>query len=675
MNKDNYKKALDQIHVSDKIKNETFEKIKNTKTNKKIYYLKYLSAVAVFLIICSGIFVKLDNKNIDDIAAVPKNKETITQTNILPRFQNMEELRKALKQNNNMHNKSTVSEFATQEIDIITTDTFNGNSKEMSKVEESEIISDYSTTNIQVENVDEADIVKTDGDYIYYVTNNKIYIVKSDILEIISIIDYSNENKKTFSPNEIYINKDKLIVLGNYYEYTTEKSKRNEQDIMNDYIEIKDKKMAKAIIYDVSNKETPKLFREVALEGSYINSRMIEDDIYFISTKLVYYSNDLKDEDILPLQSDTAREKQTQTIECTDIAYFKDTNNYNYLLVGGFNINNNDEVKVETFFGASDNIYASEKNLYITQTSYDGSYNFNNCKTIIYKFNIENSEIRLQCKGEVDGYINNQFSMDEYDNNLRIATTVRKNKNIVTDVLEEMDIIEDTDEKSNNLIILDENLQQIGKIENFAEGESIYSVRFMRKIGYVVTFQQIDPLFVIDLSDPTKPTIKGELKIPGYSSYLHPYDETHIIGIGYNTEQNKYGGIINTNMKMSMFDVSDLENPKEMFSIDIGEDYANSNITNNHKVLFYNKNRDLIGFPINMRDKRYSEYKNGFVIFKINLDNGFEKYGEILQKNDYKTNIDRVIYIEDTLYTTSDFEIISYNLNTLEEVKKLNLNN
>ena len=147
--------------------------------------------------------------------------------------------------------------------------------------------------------------------------------------------------------------------------------------------------------------------------------------------------------------------------------------------------------------------------------------------------------------------------------------------------------------------------------------EKIYSVRFIGKVGYIVTFKQIDPLFVIDLSDPTNPTIKGELKIPGYSSYLHPYDDTHIIGIGYNTEENKYGGTVNKNMKMSMFDVSDLENPKEIFSIDIGDEYAYSEITSNHKALFYNKSKNLIGFPITYRTENYGTSKSGFVYIKL----------------------------------------------------------
>ena len=123
---------------------------------------------------------------------------------------------------------------------------------------------------------------------------------------------------------------------------------------------------------------------------------------------------------------------------------------------------------------------------------------------------------------------------------------------------------------------------------------------------------------------PTRPEIKGELKIPGYSSYLHPYDETHIIGIGFNTDTTQYGNTQNTSMKMSMFDVSDLENPKEMFSVDIGNKYAYSEITSNHKALFYNKAKNLIGFPVTITD--YNTTKEEFALYTIDLEKGDSIY-------------------------------------------------
>ena len=246
--------------------------------------------------------------------------------------------------------------------------------------------------------------------------------------------------------------------------------------------------------------------------------------------------------------------------------------------------------------------------------------------------------------------------MDEYEGNLRIATTSGYDEKAV-----------------NQLFILDENLQEIGRIDNMAKGERIYSVRFIGKVGYIVTFEQVDPLFVIDLSNPRNPEIKGELKIPGYSSYLHPYDETHIIGIGYNTKSNGYGGITTSNMKMSMFDVSDLSNPIEMFHVDIGGTSAYSDILYNHKALFEHKGKDLIGFPVTLREYRAKDDKDAFVLFHIDLEKGFERYGEISKEIDYRTNIDRAIYIGDTLYTLADYEIRSYKLENLEELKTLKI--
>lgn len=649
MNKDNYKKAIEQINASEELKQKTYEKIiQNKEKNKIIPFRKLLAACVVVAIMFSVVTLYYEKNKINDNQLPNQNQETKTiakkEKNDLPRFENIEQLREVLKEN------AYEEDLKKNENLIFDTAITNTSSAREEKQQETE----YSKTNTQVENVDEADIVKTDGEYIYYVTNSKVYIIKADNLKTISEIEIK-EKKEQFTPREIYINKNKLIILGNSSEYEENKTITETIGILRDYVSVKSNSMAKAIVYDISNKQEPKKTREVGLDGYYQNSRMIGENIYFISSKRSYYYEGCKDDEILPLLRDTASNYQEKRIECTDIAYFKDSQNTSYMLVAGFNINNNEEASIESFFGANDNIYASERNLYIAQTDYNYE-NYEHSNTTIYKFNLNDSQIKLQTKGEIKGNLNNQFSMDEYDGNLRIATTDGYDK-----------------ESENQLYILDENLKEIGKIENLAKGERIYSVRFIGKIGYIVTFKQIDPLFVIDLSNPTAPVVKGELKIPGYSSYMHPYDETHIIGIGYNTKSNGYGGVTNANMKMSMFDVSDLENPKEMFNIDIGGSYASSEITYNHKCLFYNKDKNLIGFPVTYREYKASDDKNGFVIFKIDLEKGFEKYGEITQKIDYRTNIDRSIYIGEKLYTLSKTKIISYNLNTLEKIEELEL--
>lgn len=645
-NKENYKKAISQIHPSEELKNQTFDKVTQKKRQKRIALTRYIAACAVFAICLSVGAFYVKEKQANNQFEIDKSPQTIANAeNNLPRFKDMDQLKEVIKGNNSKDtykNAKSILESA----DATTASTTTNEAK-----------TDYSRTNTQVDNVDEADIVKTDGKYIYYIAQNKVYIVNSENLKQESTIAIESDKERIY-PSEIYINKNKLIVLVNSNMVKTMQTDvASTDETYIDRVSGNVEPMSRAIVYDVSDKENPKQIREVALDGYYVNSRMIGDNLYFISSKNVWYYGGIKDDDILPLARDTAVSKEKQRIDCTKIAYFEGTKNNSFTMVAGFNTEKNEPAITETFYGASEEIYASENNIYITSVDY--SYNAfierEIYKTTIYKFNLEEAKIKLQCKTEMEGNINNQFSIDEYDGNLRVATTLGSR-----------------DKTENRLYIYDKDLNEIGKIDNMANGEEIYSVRFIGKVGYIVTFKEIDPLFVIDLSDPTRPEIKGELKIPGYSSYLHPYDETHIIGIGHNTKTNQYGGTQNTTMKMSMFDVSDLENPKEMFSVDIGNKYAYSEITSNHKALFYNKAKNLIGFPVTITD--YNTTKEEFALYTIDLEKGFVEYGKIEQnKKDWQTNIKRGIYIGDSFYILAETKITKYNLETLEKIDEIKL--
>lgn len=646
-NVNNYKNTIDRIYASEELKKNTIQKIKqkqNTSNNKIYNYFVKCAVASVIIIVSLMYFNKTDIKDEKENMNFTKTESIATiktnENDELPRFQNIEELKSALREKKHLYNEEIILEDTTTTKEILS-----------DKMKESENVSeqDYSKTNVQVENVDEADIVKTDGEYIYYIANQCVYIIKADSLEEVFKIDIS-DNDVSFNPTELYINNNKLIILGNTYEKENIIISQNETK---DYAYVKTKNTAEANVFDITQKEDPKLIREVVLDGTYQNSRMIGNNIYFISSKSAYYSENMKDDEILPsikVSGDDV-EECTNVISAEKIVHFPGDDTNQYIMVAGFNIESSKEISVETFLGASDNIYVSKNNLYISVINYES----NDVSTQIYKFNLNDSQITLQGKCRVLGNINNQFSMDEYDGYFRIATTTEDGKNT-----------------TNQLYIFDNNLNEISKIENIAEGERIYAVRFIGKVGYIVTFKQVDPLFVIDLSDPNNPTIKGELKIPGYSSYLHPYDATHIIGIGYNVKSNGYGGVTNTNIKMSMFDVSDLKNPVEMFNVNIGEDYAYSNIFSNHKILFYKKSENLIGFPVTYRDYNSYNDKDGFTLFKIDMENNkFEKYGEILQKINYQKNIKRAIYIGNRLYTLSDTCIKSYNLENLEKINEL----
>ena len=671
-NKDDYKKMMDQIHAPEELKQKTFEKMNKKQIN--FVPLKLLSAVAVVMIV----FVLGQNyfKNGKDIVYTekPDSKKEIEVSDAntdLPRFKDKQELLDMIKESSNggltygarsMINSTGMVDGAVEE--SATMDTAKSTTGSANQ-------GDFSKTNNQVDSVDEADVVKTDGKHIFYTSNGIVNIIDANSLELLAEIRGIRSNDETFTPFQLFLNGNKLVILGNYSKAEKVEEREDQEEVLYDYAYINYHEMTKAMVYDLSNINEPQLVREVALDGFFKSARMIEDNVYFISNKGVYFYrniDELEDEDLLPVVNDSIALGEEKRIDYTNIAYFPGATSYSYLLVGGFNLNNNEPLSVEAFFGAGDTVYCSENNLYLTQIKYDKDYSRSNI--MIYKFELENGKVSMKAKGEVEGRINDQFSLDEFEGNLRIAATVvvkPYSYNSFWGIYSE-------EETTNRVYILDENLNELSRVDNMADGEKIYAVRFMGKIGYVVTFEQIDPLFVLDLSDPKNPEIKGELKIPGYSSYLHPYDETHVIGIGYNTKDNGYGGVTNANMKMSMFDISDLNNPREMFSTSIGLAYAYSDITYDHKALFYKASDNLIGFSYNTYDEEYTKDYWAFDIYHIDLEKGFEKFARFAQKDNYETNIRRMIYIGDTVYGLSEKKVTSYNLNTQELLHELDLN-
>ena len=234
--------------------------------------------------------------------------------------------------------------------------------------------------------------------------------------------------------------------------------------------------------------------------------------------------------------------------------------------------------------------------------------------------------------------------MDEKDDNFRIATTTSE---------------------ANNLYILNDKLEEIGKIEGLAQGESIYSVRYMGDKAYVVTFKQTDPFWVIDLSDVKNPKVLGEVKLPGYSTYLHPYDETHVIGFGYGNEKQ-------SELKLVMFDVSDFANPKVLFEIAVGDKYTFSELLYNHKAAIFSKEKNIIAFPILSSSGR--KMNSRAAIYGIDLDNGFSLKGEIGELIDnYEKQVRRIVYVNNNYYALSYVDVKVANMDNLEVVKDIDI--
>lgn len=641
MSKKDYIDAVNEIKVSDELKKETFNKIKQTPKKRRYNRVYPIASLAVMFAILMTIFIP----NITISPIKEAKYEEISQTGELPKVQNFENLYAMLEKRVEKEENFIIEESVSA--DSVVTNSATGSKEEFSK------------TNVQVEGVDEADIVKTDGNFIYYLTNSELTITDVNNVKLASKVEFDN---KEFSPQEIFLKDNKIVVIGITNRKVEKKNIANTEEYYPT-----NETYTTAKIYNIEDRTNPKLERTIELEGYYLSSRMIGDNVYLISNKNIYAylcnyykATQLDEEEFKPKYVDTATGESIKSINFDCIYYIPEFEDTNYLNIAAFNITNNEPASINSYLGAGNQMYASSTNLYITKTkyNYDDETDIN---TEIYKFNLKDATCTFSKTGEVPGSVLNQFSMDENNGYFRIATTDSTSW--------------DSESNTNNLYVLNENLEIVGKVEGLAPGERIYSVRFMGNRAYMVTFVQTDPLFVIDLSDPTNPTVLGELKIPGYSTYLHPYDENHLIGFGENTKVVNYGygdQVVTDGMKIALFDVTDPNNPTEMYSVNIGGKGTYSELLYNHKALLFSKEKNIIAFPISITGEDYEVTFQGAIVYGLSLENGFEEKGRITNiENDInkyypRNSIQRIIYINDTLYTLSRNLIKATDMNTME---------
>lgn len=582
---------------------------------------------------------------------------------------------------------------------------------------------DHSTTNIQVEGVDEGDIVKNDAGFAYVVSheNDRVFIVDvhpAEQAHIVSVVDAG------LYIREIYVIGDRLVVLGSpqndiYYMY--------EYDY---YYGYRQPDMMTVFVYDIENRDAPALARNASAPGYFTTSRIIGDYLYVIGSQSTWGL----DEENMPVPAN-----RTYYIDEYD-------DDYSLTIILAINIFDDAEAVNQKviLMGSSSNIYMSENNLYITNTkrmsyveqkeleyeavwdpimppdvkekvngvkvspmprwekvdaidnivyshfenvdweqsggvyyTYDERYdNFwekmteENEKTSIHKISVDGRKIEYITSGEVTGHVLNRYSMDEHDGYFRIATTVGWM----------MD---------NRLFVLDDDLNVVGSIVDIAPGERIYSARFLGARAYLVTFKQVDPFFVIDLTDPENPEILGELKIPGFSTYLHPYDENHIIGIGKDTvDAGEFAWF--QGVKMSLFDVTDVQNPVEVDKyMIIGDRGTESLALDDPHAFLFSKEKNLIVIPVELYEYEdddtispsvYGYYVwNGAYVIDVTAD-GFDLRGTVTHDTNQTGNeyyyysyygpdqVKRSFYIDDVLYTVSGTMLKANDLETLDEI-------
>jgi inhibitor of cysteine peptidase len=526
----------------------------------------------------------------------------------------------------------------------------------------------YSTTNIQVAGVDEADTVKTDGIYIYTASNdystgqNLVFILKADPQDPRVIAKIALDNNTYLAGMFLSQDSNKLVIIGSQYQlYALDVMPSDAKALIYPY---RSEVRTFMSVYDISDKVHPTLAKNFTLTGSYFNSRMIGDYVYAVVSQSAYVN-----ENAVPLPTvytaTGAAEIPATKIFYADAADYTnvESNYFTFTSFYGLNLKDTgqDLTNMTVLMGGASTMYVSLGNIYVTYPTWtEGQY------TSIYRVSIDGGTLTFQAKGSVPGNVLNQYSMDEFNGYFRLATTNWK------------------DTTENSVYVLDKNLTTVGTLDltNAEIRETIQSARFIGNKAYIVTFEQKDPFFVLDMSNPTAPRVAGKLEIPGYSSYLHPYDENHIIGIGME----------NSTLKLSLFDVTNVNAPTEIAKYIVKGDYTYSEALNEPKAFLFDKAKDgLLVIPVAItqygavetgKDVAISPTQGGYwqgaQVFKLTLEKGFELRGGITHQGtttsqeywygDYNLNVNRSLYIGNTLYTLSNSMV---KLNSLTDLKQI----
>ncbi len=596
---------------------------------------------------------------------------------------------------------------------------------------------DYSETNIQEKGVDEPDTMKNDGEYIYTITDQKVKIAKAYPVNQMKTV--STINLEDYDPQNLFINDDKLVVFTQSSQVKCMALKCPSPTWNTDIL-----------IYDLSDIENPERTNKIDIpKGNYEDARMINNTVYTV------VNQPIREEEVTPpviYEGD-----QREEIDIKEVKYFDNPDtSYQYSIILSTDLEEGKTEKEVFLTGSTEKMYVSQNNIYLAHRkritlekrmekeieqvyskelpsyivqdikeiknsdneTYEKRYgitktideyteelneskaqklredlrkkrmNITQEKSVINRISI-GDKLEVEAQGEVKGTILNQFSMDEHGDYFRVATTTGHASRTGGEAT-----------SGNNLYTLTlEDLELEGEIEDIAPGEEIYSARFMGDRAYLVTFRKVDPFYVIDLENQENPEILGSLKIPGYSDYLHPYDEDHIIGIGKETIAAEEGNFSwYQGVKIAMFDVTDVSNPKEVAKYEIGDRGTESPVLDNHRALLFDKEKNLMVMPVKVAEVDESDYAGepplnahgetvyqGAHVFNVTSDeiklrgkithlpsNGtLEKSGYHYFSSPYK--IERSLYIEDNLYTVSENLIKANDLNTLEYLNEVKL--
>lgn len=537
----------------------------------------------------------------------------------------------------------------------------------------------YSDTYSQETGVLEADIVKTDGNYIFYASGDTLCVsqvdsgnfinpYKTDVSDLLGIgVDGYIQ--------DMYVYNGKLVVICEYYKNVIDDYNGN--TVYDYYDQCYSNYDTYTAVFDISDKLN--LSGYYVQEGNYNDVRLMADGyLYLVTNKDIYVDYDDTSEDDIEKyipQYYVGEDGCCVPPENIMIPTHELKEVYNYISfvnVAGLDLNSDtpcQPVDTKSIAGYSNTIYCSQNNLYVV-SGYDESE--------ITRFAVSGGTITPEASGKVNGYVNDQFSMSEYNGYFRIAVTEDTWEEYTSPAGEDSAVASSTMvSQKNSVYVLDMGMNIVGSIGNFGLNEQVQSVNFNGDIAYVVTFRQTDPLYAIDLSDPANPVILDEFKITGYSSYMQYWSDGLLLGFGVEADENTGW---QTGIKLTMFDNSDPDNLQAIDSavLSRGESgYVYSEAVSDRKALFIDPEKNLIGFPIE-KDyetwaddycvERYTEQSYQFYTFG---NNKFIWKGEISKDNAsdnfFRENFRRVVYIDGYLYAVSDNEFKSTDAETFSK--------
>ena len=529
--------------------------------------------------------------------------------------------------------------------------------------------SDHSSTYTQVEGVDEADIVKTDGKYIYYNSymENQVVIVKAKNGKT-TRIGAINAGKLGDLIDDMYLTDGQLIVISSNYgdaPIVYDGAIVPEDDALTPDGALAPKANKPSLYqfnresttvttFDVSDPSKPKQLNQYTQTGSLLSSRMIGKELCLVTNDFLYT---IDNGYCVPYVS--YGKNEPTPLELENICGIPQAKSPAYTVIGCIDTESGKadkkSIKTKAVLGGSTEIYCNQDTLYITadvsepikNDSYGAdddviySYGFYplDYKTYILQVSLKDGKIKYQNTATIDGNVNDQFSMDERNGYFKVAAT---------------DTVNGKD--TNNLYVMDDNMKIVGSVKNFAPGEHIEAVRYIKDKAYVITYEQVDPLFIIDLKDPTDPVIEGHVKISGFSTLLVPSGKDHLLGLGFSTEGTDFGEATN-GVKLSLFDISDPAKP----TVADAKEYPgmDSEVQYNHKALLVSPKADYYAIPYSLWDENGDDIQYGILKFST-------KAGTLTDVEELTTKeaVMRCIYIGDYLYGICDNDSIeSFHIN------------